>query len=367
MRFLRRTKIGTLATIVLFFPVFLLLTFLNWDTEAALTSGTSVHGHSGITTGGSTLTGTVLNNPTFNRPSIVNAASLDVDDNNDDYIARITGNSGSATFAFVNPSNLTNALRITDTTSTSYFFIMRGSAAKNTLTLDTTDAGDNGNLVICAGGACGNDRGAEVSLYGNEHAAQGDLSLTSGDLAGARVAIGSGQSNLLVERNAAVTLSAYTGDIALGATNGNVTVNTRFSSSRACAAGYTRVTPNYCQFSTQLVYTGFVRDTCTAIAQPTNALALDISTNMAVVASGSPVAASRDIVLTSYSDTLCASARRGVTIIQQQRLADANGTIHQATHGLQSVASVGGNFYFAFVDDTGNSNTASYAITGYYD
>lgn len=124
-------------------------------------------------------------------------------------------------------STLAEALRISQDKSILYSgsSIKYGGSGVTLISANTSDAADTSLLQIAGGGAASGTRGALIQIYGNEFATvpvQGALTMSSGDIAGAFVGIGSGTSQILIQRNAGIEVNAttYIGDTA----NANVTL-----------------------------------------------------------------------------------------------------------------------------------------------
>lgn len=365
MRFFRRSKVGAVALILLAFPAALVwITMGGKSVEAGLTSGAPVHSHSGTTTGGSTLT----------RPNISNASALTLSTSNNAQIISL-GTSGTVSYTRTNGATGQLSLWLDQnalfpSASVNPLFSNATSGANNGFQLrnSSLDGADNGFNILCGSGACAVNRGAMIELHGNETSTGGVVRILSGDVAGiSSAALLAGTAGIGAAFDGATDITSGAGtNIAI---NPGLAITTtgRFVSTAACAAGYTRKTPNYCQRNSVFSGTALVRDTCTAIAAPANSLILSLNITSLLTASGSPVAATRETFTTTYSDATCTTIINQITHQTLQRAADANGGIQNMTQHTESGENVSGSYYIKFVDDTGNSNTVSYAINGYYD
>lgn len=362
MRFFRRSKIGAVALILLSFPAALVwITFGGKSVEAGLTSGTPVHSHSGITTGGSTLT----------RPNLSNASvfTLSTADDTTDFAIQTTGLFGKvATSTTLGTVGLyLDAGNVTDdgVRSPRIANYSDGANVGFDLRTATVDATDNAVVRVCAAGDCTSPtRGAAITLRGNETTSQAGLAeLSAGNASDGLVRIIAGASQINIEE--------FDSDINLTtALNGaKIDTNMRIVSTASCATGYTRITPNFCANDTAYANIALTRDTCTAIASPSanaNAIVLDI--NNSITASGAPVAANRFTRTAFFGEAGCVTTKNAYQSVTRQRAADANGDEilrdqFQAVHKNKD----SGSFHVYLSDDTGNSGTADYWISGYYD
>lgn len=372
MRFFRRQKLGAAALILLSFPAALVwITFGGKSVEAGLTSGTPVHSHSGITTGGSTLT----------RPNLSNASVFTLSTNNDDtdFAIATTGLFGKMTTSttlgtvglYLDAGNVTDdgvrSPRIANYSD--------GANVGFDLRTGTVDATDNAIVRVCAAGDCTlGSRGARIALHGNETTtAPGRVTISAGDATDEIVQINSSfAGNGAIQLNADNSSIIVTrgGNVALDSQFGTINVNARLTSTEPCATGYTRKTPNYCAVDTMPGFTGLVRDTCTAIATPSSsALMLQIELDILLETSGSPTTTTRTTTFSHYPNATCTGGVvLNLTQGTYQRSADANGlTIGQTEMPVTLAWNTAGFFYVIFADDPGNANVTRYQIVGYYD
>lgn len=372
MRFFRRSKIGAAALILLTFPAALLWIVLGGDSvEAGLTSGTPVHSHSGITTGGSTLT----------RPNLSNASvfTLSTADDTTDFAIATTGLFGkmSTSTTLGTVGLYLDAGNVTDdgVRSPRIANYSDGANVGFDLRTGTVDAADNAIVRICAAGDCTlGSRGARITLHGNETTSTpGRVTISAGDAINEIVQInssfaGNGAIQLNAENSSIIVTRG--GNVALDSQFGTINVNARLTSTEPCAAGYTRKTPNYCAKDTLAAQIALVRDTCTAIATPSaNALMLEIEVDFLLQSSGSPTSTARVTTFSHFSNTTCTgTASSNMFHSTLQRAADGNGlTIGETEIPVTLAWNTSGSFYVNFTDDAGNSNVTYYQIIGYYD
>lgn len=145
-------------------------------------------------------------------------------------------------------------------------------------------------------------------------------------------------------------------------------------SSKACATGYSRIAPNYCQGFSGIYNTWslvpLVRDACTSVAVPGDARAvvfyLRASAFSAAATSGTP----RSAVIEEHQTSACtgvihtlakADAYEFSAVAASVLATDVSETI------IRPQAGPGGSVYLKFSDDAGNNGSASYGIVGYYD
>lgn len=371
MKFFRRSKIGAAALILLSFPAALVWIILGGDSvEAGLTSGTPVHSHSGITTGGSTLT----------RPNLSNASAftLSTADDTTDFAIATTGLFGKVSTSttlgtvglYLDAGNVTDdgvrSPRISNYSD--------GANVGFDLRTATVDTADNAIVRVCAAGDCTlGSRGARIALHGNETtSAPGRVTISAGDAADEIVQInssfnGNGAIQLNAENSSIIVTRG--GNVALDSQFGTISLNAQLTSTEPCATGYTRKTPNYCSNNALWNSIALVRDTCTAIAAPAStASTLVLSVENIVSTIGGPTETTRSTRTRFFDDNACANADDTFESISLQRSADSNGLVmlkdqFQALHKNN----VGGNFYVMMDDDSGNNGTSRYFIAGYFD
>ena len=360
MRFFRRSKIGAVALILLSFPAALVwITFGGKSVEAGLTSGTPVHSHSGITTGGSTLT----------RPNLSNASvfTLSTADDTTDFAIQTTGLFGKvATSTTLGTVGLyLDAGNVTDdgVRSPRIANYSDGANVGFDLRTATVDATDNAVVRVCAAGDCTSPtRGAAITLRGNETTSQAGLAeLSAGNASDGLVRIIAGASQINIEE--------FDSDINLTtALNGaKIDTNMRIVSTASCATGYTRKTPNYCAKDTINAFTALVRDTCTTITLPANALLGHV--RVSVHAKAAAGVAARSSLIHSFTDNTCSTIKSDSLVDAQsyEPTAYTSGIIltMDTNDIVESLTTL--QLFIRFADDAGNTGSAKYMILGYYD
>lgn len=153
----------------------------------------------------------------------------------------------------------------------------------------------------------------------------------------------------------------------------SLTLATTLGSSKACAVGFTRITPNSCSDSTPTV-AALTRDSCTAVAaSAADSKAEHLWLNM-ILASNNAIA-DRSILFQVYTDAACtagyaAGSFRGTVQFSGREFAAvaAATTLYQKNaDGLIPLPSAGSTIYVLFSDDTGNQNQVSIGRLGYLD
>ena len=325
----------------------------------SLSPGTAIHSHSGTTTGGSTLT----------RPNISNASAFTLSTGNDVGVAALTTSTTKGRYAFT--SLLGTAALYLDPgnqTETGIYTPVLGNFSDGAnlgfeLRTNTVDGTDASVVNICPTGACDSagSRGANVSLYGNEASGQtGSLYLRTGNPAGAIMDLKSGVSGMRIYKDGGILFNSNN-------PGGTVTFSTLVRSDHACAAGYTRKTPNYCQINTTLAV-ALVRDACTTITFPADTVVGKVAFE-AIARAANSLLALRESQIDLYSDAACAT-------LYQTKIAHARTLEFTALAGSDTLATdtaehdiltTSLSAYVKFTDDTGNNALANYTITGYYD
>lgn len=325
----------------------------------SLSPGTAIHSHSGTTTGGSTLT----------RPNISNASAFTLSTGNDVGVAALTTSTTKGRYAFtsllgtaalyLDPGNQTEAGIYAPVLGN----FSDGANLGFELRTNTVDGTDASVVNICPTGACDSagSRGANVSLYGNEASGQtGSLYLRTGNPAGAIMDLKSGVSGMRIYKDGGILFNSNN-------PGGTVTFSTLVRSDHACAAGYTRKTPNYCEKNT-IALTFFVRNACTTLTFPTDAVVGKVDL-VAVAGTNNVVNTVRYSWVEQYTSNTCATSQRfylaraqGFEFVAQAVSVDIASDTAQRDLNLSSL-----NAYLLFTDDAGDRGSASYAIVGYYD
>lgn len=168
------------------------------------------------------------------------------------------------------------------------------------------------------------------------------------------------QSNVIFNVQSFDGATTYFYVSAAGAAN----VAGTLSSTKACDAGFTRKSPNSC-FDTppEPSLTALVRDTCTAITEPTGATGVDFFIELDVN-SGNALAL-RNSTITAFSDSGCTTAITSITSTVREQTAVAAGTaLGTRTDRFYVPASA---IWLRFTDDAGNQGAAWFSIYGYTD
>lgn len=151
-----------------------------------------------------------------------------------------------------------------------------------------------------------------------------------------------------------------------GAT-GTLSTNTKVTSIRTPATGFTRISPNYSIKNASS--TSLVRDTCTTIAAPASDstaiyIRLSVTANTA-----NGISTSRTSTIVAYSDSGCTaslSASVGATCFEFVATASTQCDTNTDTTTIL-LPSAGASIYLKQTDDAGNTGTGSYTVLGVYD
>lgn len=141
------------------------------------------------------------------------------------------------------------------------------------------------------------------------------------------------------------------------------------TSTKACAAGYTRKGPNYCQKNAPLFsWTALTRDACASIALPSAEVVLLVVNGITAAKSANSVL-ERSASITAYSDASCTAGNETGNwgLVVRENAAVAAGNQLGSVQVDQTIAVSGSNFYLKCTDDLGNQGTCSYMLRGYYD
>lgn len=141
------------------------------------------------------------------------------------------------------------------------------------------------------------------------------------------------------------------------------------SSAKACASGYTRVSPNYCKVSVVGAFTDLTRDSCTLVMGPspdTRAIELLL---YPIARSANAGGANRYSLIEVFGGGGCVDKKGFITANAYEFTAITNGTPIMAITAPISAKTdqIGGGVYLRLNDDLGNQGGGSYYITGYYD
>lgn len=178
-------------------------------------------------------------------------------------------------------------------------------------------------------------------------------------------AVGVG-GKLVVHRGTAGTR----GDIQAG---GNLTAvagtfSGTLSSTKTCAAGYTRQIPNYCTASPGAFNNvALTRDVCTSIALPSADTKMIVFSVAATVRAANSIEL-RNINVLAFNDAACTNPTGMLAVSSlgvYEFAALAAGTIIGSKQGVMIVPSP--TIYLQFTDDVGNQGGVTYNIRGYFD
>ena len=150
-------------------------------------------------------------------------------------------------------------------------------------------------------------------------------------------------------------------------TTGDISIAGAFASTKACASGYTRVTPNLCfkNANTANIGTVLTAGTCTSIAAPDGAAKALLLRVNSLVNSNNAIA-TRWSQIDSHSTSACNGTTGYFRFNNQVRefAAVAAGTTI-SDQAAQYVVPV--PVWLILTRDTGNQGTGLYEVQGYYD
>lgn len=150
---------------------------------------------------------------------------------------------------------------------------------------------------------------------------------------------------------------------------GNVDVAGTLSSSKACAANYTRIGPNLCVINDNSLATAaaITMSTCTTVTAPTGAKAVLLLLHGTIVSANA--IGDRWLLIEAHQTNACGNViAQHMSRQEREYVATAAGTTigRYMTWSLAWVNS--GSNFFLFASPTGSvSHTANYVIMGYYD
>lgn len=147
---------------------------------------------------------------------------------------------------------------------------------------------------------------------------------------------------------------------------GTLSLSGSLTSTKACAAGYTRITPNFCTRDSNLGNSSLTVNTCTAVALPTaNAKALLIWTSLVV--SSSNAVGQRDTALSGYDNATCVSPKLTEVAIQTYEFSAVLSTTIAVHHGYFVLQTPSGNPTLQYTSSAGNSGQVLYQVRGYWE
>lgn len=237
-------------------------------------------------------------------------------------------------------------------------------------------------LAAGSGGFPSKPRFQEAFFVGNSgNAWVGNSSSTDGWLAIGAYHDGtnwraSATSAVLIGKSATVFSLATNSGLTIGNTftpgtrfslgSSGLTINVPLVSSRACAAGYTRVTPNYCHANTPTL-TGLVRDVCTTDnSLPSDAEVAVVQTT-AFAGTANSAADRSAYVIFHTSNTCAANLLTGSSAVGREFSAVAGSIVATDTNTSLIVLDASQDFFMKFTDDAGNLGQGYYGIVGYFD
>lgn len=153
---------------------------------------------------------------------------------------------------------------------------------------------------------------------------------------------------------------------ALTLTGGNSTVAGTLASTKACAANFTRMTPNYCS-RVDVISTASVPGACAAVTLPDSAakvliihVAISILTNSAI--------GNRDITGRWWGDGACAVSQVAIaTHAAREEVAVAAQILGVSTQTLTVPVVSGALFASSAISGAGAGSSIAFQIRGYYD
>jgi len=150
-----------------------------------------------------------------------------------------------------------------------------------------------------------------------------------------------------------------------------ITFKSAVASAKACAAGYTRTSPNYCVRDVGASLVALTRDACTEVASPAAAVMVDIHLKARVV-SGNGVG-ERNSKIAVYNENTCTtnavlSATNDVDVTVYEPTALVGWTLanQYVTYTFPPV-STGAALWRKKTDDATNTSLGWYGPIGYHD
>lgn len=155
-------------------------------------------------------------------------------------------------------------------------------------------------------------------------------------------------------------------------TIGAVTFSSTVASSKSCAAGFTRVTPNFCKYNSQASSSGLTPDnTCHSIdfagtwGVPSSVTVVESDFIINIVSNNA--IAQRRLLVTLYADSGCATAKSTIDETAREQAAVAATallTIYQRRTDFLAANAV---LYYKAQTIDGSTHAAYFAVAGYYD
>jgi hypothetical protein len=148
---------------------------------------------------------------------------------------------------------------------------------------------------------------------------------------------------------------------------GTVNVTGTLSSTKACASGYTRMSPNFCSNNTR-PFTALTRDACTTVARPAAGATGALIFAFAQVTGSGAIGQTRSASVYAFTANTCATVLRDIVSTQSFEFSTASGSIMSSDYGTSFVPYDGsGNLYLRLSDDAANTGASSYGVQGYFD
>lgn len=150
-----------------------------------------------------------------------------------------------------------------------------------------------------------------------------------------------------------------------GATLGAHSVSGTLSSTKACAAGYTRVLPNFCKRNPPLpAYSALVYNTCTAVTPPSGD-ATGVLLSLQARAWSANAIADRYSYTATYTDAACVNVYSTIHAAGREFVATA-GVVVADTLGDYFVPAAAPAIKFS-LRDGGGMGDSYYLLIGYFD
>lgn len=138
------------------------------------------------------------------------------------------------------------------------------------------------------------------------------------------------------------------------------------TSSKACAAGYTRTEPNFCVRNTPS-FTALTRDACTTVAAPDSDATAVLLHIQSRAVSGNVAATQHNATVNTYSENTCATNQFTQTDARGFEFTAVVGATLGGDNKQAKVRVFSGNFFIRLSDDIDNQGTGGYEIQGYFD
>lgn len=138
------------------------------------------------------------------------------------------------------------------------------------------------------------------------------------------------------------------------------------TSSKPCASGYTRVTPNFCRVNADGAGVSLTRDACTTITAPSSdSKAILFRIDLQVISANA--VANRFARVQTYTSNACAAGDNIYRVYHELREWNATAATTMGFLTVDLLSPYSGNAFLKMDDDGGNSSVAFYYIIGYFD